>query len=73
VEEGIAKSQIVRQAKADEYAGRIYAIIKGYQDEGMSLNGIARKLTADEEPTPRGKDCKWTPTAVKNVLERIEK
>ena len=63
----------VRQDKADEHAKRVYGIIKGYQDEGMSLNAIARKLTEDKELTARRKDCIWTPTTVRNVLKRIEK
>jgi DNA invertase Pin-like site-specific DNA recombinase len=62
----------VRQAKADEYAQRIYFIIRGYQDEGMSLNAIARKLMQDRELTPRGKET-WTPTTVKNVLNRVNR
>ena len=61
-----------RKANADEHAQRVYNFIKGYQGTGMSLNAIARKLTEDKELTARGKDCKWTPTTVKNVIMRVE-
>lgn len=72
IQKGVAASQEARKAKADEHARRVYDIIKVCQAEGMSLNGIARKLSGDGELTPRGKDCKWTPTTVKNVLKRVE-
>lgn len=61
------------QHKADEHAQRVYETIKGYTDKGMSLNGIARQLTESKVLTSRGKDCKWTATAVKNVIQRVEK
>jgi DNA invertase Pin-like site-specific DNA recombinase len=60
-----------RQAKANEYAERVYSIIREYQDAGMSLNAIARKLSEDKELTPRGKEV-WTPTTVTNILKRVE-
>ena len=62
-----------RQAKADEHAQKVYSIVKGYLDDGLSLNAIARKLTENGELTPRGKACQWTPTTVKNVIKRVEK
>jgi len=67
---GRALSLAVRQAKADEYAKRVYPIIKSYQSEGLSLHAMARKLTEERELTPRGHDT-WTPTTVRNVLKRI--
>ncbi|MDD4195834.1 MAG: recombinase family protein [Syntrophorhabdaceae bacterium] len=72
IKNGVRKSVAVRKVKADEHAKRIYGIVKGHQDVGMSLRAIARKFTDDGELTPRGKDCKWTPSTVKNVLKRIE-
>lgn len=72
IQRGVAASQEARTAKADEHARRIYGTIKSYLDEGMSLNGIARKLSEDGELTPRGKDSRWTPTTVRNVLKRVE-
>jgi len=62
-----------RKKATDEYAERMKSIIQGYQEQGMSLNQIARKLSEDEEPTPRGKDCRWTATTVRNVLLRVGK
>lgn len=60
-------------SKADEYASRIAPIIRElHQKQGMSLQAIARKLSADEERTPRG-STKWTATTVRNVLKRVEK
>lgn len=61
----------VSQARADEYAEKMYAIIKTYQDEGKSLNAIARKLSEDKELTPMGKET-WTPTGVRNIILRME-
>jgi len=71
-QKGRALGAKARRAKADGYAQKVYGIIKGCIDEGMSLNGIARRLTEDGELTPRGKDCKWTPTTVRNVVRRVE-
>jgi DNA invertase Pin-like site-specific DNA recombinase len=64
-------SLTVRKANADEYARNIYGVIKTYLSKGMSLNAIARKLTEDQELTPRGKET-WTPTTVRNVLQRVK-
>jgi DNA invertase Pin-like site-specific DNA recombinase len=72
IQHGIALSLAARRAKADEYAQRLYPIIKSYQSEGLSLNEIARKLTQERELTPRGLDT-WTPTTVANVLKRVGK
>jgi DNA invertase Pin-like site-specific DNA recombinase len=70
IRNGRTLSLKLRQAKADEYARRIYPVIKEYQTEGMSLNSIARKLTQERELTPRGLST-WTPTTVRNVLLRV--
>jgi DNA invertase Pin-like site-specific DNA recombinase len=70
IRNGRTLSLKLRQAKADEYARRIYPVIKEYQTEGMSLNAIALKLTQERELTPRGCN-KWTPTTVKNVIQRV--
>jgi DNA invertase Pin-like site-specific DNA recombinase len=59
-----------RQAKANDYAKRFLGIIGDYQGQGLSLNAIARKLTQDNELTPRGLTT-WTPTTVKNILQRV--
>jgi DNA invertase Pin-like site-specific DNA recombinase len=59
-----------RQAKADEFASKVVPKIKELADMGMSLNGIARELNTQDILTRRGKAGAWTPTAVKNALER---
>lgn len=60
-----------RQQNADEFAQRVYPVIKGYIDEGLSLNEIARRFKRDGVLTATNK-TNWTPTAVKNVIKRIE-
>ncbi|PLX67813.1 MAG: resolvase [Denitrovibrio sp.] len=70
--EGSKVSVEVRQAKANEYAKEIYTYIEPLQSEGLSLNAIARKLNTTALKTPRGKQGKWTPTTVKNILKRLE-
>lgn len=57
-----------RKVKADEFARRVLPMIQRLQGEGMGLNAIARQLNGAGIPTRRGKQ--WTPTAVKNALER---
>jgi len=69
--EGSKISVEVRQAKADEYAREIYTYIEPLQQQGLSLNAIARSLNSTALKTPRGKQGKWTPTTVKNILLRI--
>lgn len=59
-----------RKTRADEYAKRIYPIIKALLDSGLSFNAIARKMNEEKELTPRGKGT-WTPTTIKNILKRI--
>ena len=72
IEKGRSLSVSVRRAKADDYANRIYPIIKRYQAEGMSLHGIARQLTEDKELTPRGKET-WYAGIVRQAIRRVEK
>lgn len=60
------------RAKADEFANRAYQIIKGLQQQGLSLQAIARRLSADGQLTPRGPTKTWTATTVRNVLKRVE-
>jgi len=67
---GTEAAKAARIRKADEYARSIGDIILRYKDEGLSLRATAKKLTEEEETTPRG-GCNWTPTTVKNVLARI--
>jgi DNA invertase Pin-like site-specific DNA recombinase len=60
----------VRKGKADDFAGKVIPIIAEYQEQGLSLNQIARKLNESGVLTARGKVGGWTPTAVKNALAR---
>lgn len=72
IKNGVEKAKAARVKKADEYAARISGIVWEYRDAGMSLNGIARRLKEDGELTPFGKDS-WTPTTVRNILNRMER
>jgi DNA invertase Pin-like site-specific DNA recombinase len=72
IEKGRTVSAAVRKEKADQYARRIYDVIKEYMSQGISLNGIAKKLKEDRELTPRGKET-WMATTVRNVLMRVER
>lgn len=65
---GAVAAKAARITNADTFAARIIPMLKRLQGEGLSLNAIAKKLTADGILTPRGKQ--WTPTAVKNALSR---
>lgn len=62
----------VRQKQADHFSQQSYGIIKGYLDQGMSLQETARRLNADCVLTARGKSGAWTATAVKNVIQRAK-
>jgi DNA invertase Pin-like site-specific DNA recombinase len=65
---------LARQAKtklADEYAERMYPIIKKHIDEGMSLRWIAKEMERQKELTPRGGE-RWTPTTVRLIINRVE-
>ncbi len=70
MENGRALFLAVIQAKADEFARRVYSIIRNYRSAGLSLAAIARRLTLDGELTPRGR-ARWTATTVRNVLKRL--
>lgn len=60
-----------RQQNADEFAKRLSPVIKGYLDEGLSLNGIARRLKRGGVLSATGK-ANWTPTGVKHVINRMK-
>ncbi|MCP3176103.1 recombinase family protein [Desulfuromonas sp. KJ2020] len=74
-EDAAAKGRVLgveaRKQKADEFAEKVAPIINGYINDGLSLNQIARELNKDNILTARGKAGSWTPTAVKNVLDRL--
>lgn len=68
---GAVRSLSERQRKADEHAQRIYPVIKELQQEGLSLRGIAKRLSEEKELTPRG-TTNWQAMTVKYVLDRVE-
>jgi DNA invertase Pin-like site-specific DNA recombinase len=69
-DQGREKGRKAKLAKADIFAAQLSPLVRRYQDQGMSLNGIAATLNADSILTARGKAGSWTPTAVKNLLAR---
>jgi DNA invertase Pin-like site-specific DNA recombinase len=68
--EASAKGVAVIQKRADTFADKIITVIDGLQGQGMSLRAIARELGNLGVQTARG-GSNWTPTAVKNVIERV--
>jgi DNA invertase Pin-like site-specific DNA recombinase len=68
---GAARSLEARQKKAQEFAERVYPIIREHRDAGLSLKAISKRLSERKQLTPRG-TTKWTPTLVKRVIERVE-
>ena len=66
---GRALGRASRTNTADQFAAQVIPMIQEYQAEGMSLNTIAKRLTADSILTASGKS-NWTATSVKNVLAR---
>lgn len=73
-EDAAAKGRVLgvqaKKTKADTFAAETVSTIKGYLEQGMSLNQIARELNKANILTARGKAGSWTPTAVRNVLMR---
>jgi DNA invertase Pin-like site-specific DNA recombinase len=58
-----------KRVKADRFAADLKPMIEKIQADGVtSLRGVARELNARKIKTPRGKE--WTPTGVKNLMER---
>jgi DNA invertase Pin-like site-specific DNA recombinase len=53
---------------ADQYAAHVMEIITPLLDKNVSLRGIAREFDRRGIKTARG--GKWTPTAVKNIINR---
>jgi DNA invertase Pin-like site-specific DNA recombinase len=57
-----------RQKAADAFAASVAPTIRELQAEGLSLRQVAARLVEKGIRTAQG--GQWTPTAVKNVLER---
>ncbi len=66
----VALSVKARVAAADAFAAMVGPMIREQRQAGATLQQIADQLRADGIKTARGGE--WTPTAVKNVLTRIE-
>lgn len=65
-----SKAAEARQKAADAFASRVGPMIQDMHQSGLSLAKIADKLASDGIRTPRGGT--WTPTAVRNVLARLD-
>lgn len=57
-----------RKRKADEYYADLYPFLTELRGQGLSLQAIADRLTADGYTTRRGRP--WNPVQVKLVLDR---
>ncbi len=62
------KAAKVRQALSNEFAASILPIIRGYQQEGKTIRGIAEELNKRNVSTMRGGE--WYASTVVNVLRR---
>lgn len=69
VHEASAKGVVTIKQNASDFASKVRPVIEAMQGQGMSLRAIAGELESLGVKTARG--GKWTPTAVKNVLGRI--
>jgi hypothetical protein len=67
---GRADGGRARQGAATAFAAMVGPTMLAYRGSGMTLQQIADKLTLDRIATARG--GKWTPTAVKNILDRLK-
>lgn len=63
------KASESRQALSNEFAASVLPIIKGYQQGGMTVRGIAEELNKRNLPTMRGGE--WHASTVVNVLKRV--
>jgi DNA invertase Pin-like site-specific DNA recombinase len=65
----LAKANEVRQAQANEHAGKIAKIALPLRDAGKSLAEIAVTLNEQGIPAPHGGE--WSKMAVKRILDRV--
>ena len=65
-----ASNKAVRN-QADQFARRVYPMIKSYQESGMSLRSVASQLNARREPTARGGE--WQAAQVSAIIKRMER
>lgn len=73
-DKGRMQGRAAIQDRADRFARMVAPKILEYQDQGIeSLRGIASRLNQDHVLTARGKAGTWTPTAVKNLVDRMRR
>jgi DNA invertase Pin-like site-specific DNA recombinase len=71
-DKGREASRRVRKARADQRAASFAPILDQWRAEGIiSLDAVARQLTAKHYTTPRGK-ATWSPMQVARLVKRIE-
>lgn len=70
VHEASAKGVAVVKQNADAFAGKVLPTIQALYAKHESLRKVAAELDRLGVQTARGKQ--WTPTAVKNVLDRVK-
>ena len=70
---GARRAGVVLRDRAERRARELAPLIEEIRlsNPGISLRGIARILSAQQIPTPRG--GQWGPSTVKAILERIER
>lgn len=61
-----ARSAAVRKARADTFAANILPVIRGLQEQGLSLRGVAQALNDRGVKTARG--GQWYATTVRNII-----
>lgn len=66
---GHCNAEAARIAKADEAAASRLPFVLEYQEQGLSLNGIAKALNARGIRPPSGRG-NWSPTSVSRMLKR---
>lgn len=70
IDEARKKSSITIKQNADDFAKRVYPVIKMYLDQGVTLRGIAHNLNKRREKTARG--GQWQAAQVSSIIKRIE-
>lgn len=61
-----------RKSKADDFAAHLSPVLGEYLNQGLSLRRIAEELNTNNFLTATGKVGKWTATAVRNVIARLD-
>ena len=70
LDEARAKGGRTIRTNADEFAQRVYPLIQMYQQQGLSLRGIAEQLNKRGEQTARG--GKWQAVQISAIIKRVE-